>query len=39
MLVNTAEHATLGIVMLVLAGLTWITHALLDLRRGLKEKT
>ena len=37
MLVNTAEHATLGITMLVLAGLVWLVHALLDLRRGLKE--
>ena len=27
MLVNTAEHTTLGIVMLVLAGLVWIGHA------------
>jgi ubiquinone biosynthesis protein len=39
MLVNTAEHSTLGIVMLVFAGLTWLVHALLDFRRGLKEKS
>jgi ubiquinone biosynthesis protein len=36
-LILSPAHATLGIVMLVLAGLVWIGHALLDLRRGLKE--
>jgi hypothetical protein len=35
-LVNTAEHTTMGIVMLSLAGFVWLGHALLDLRRGLK---
>jgi ubiquinone biosynthesis protein len=35
-LVTTVEHATLGAVMLVMAALVWLGHALLDLRRGLK---
>jgi ubiquinone biosynthesis protein len=37
LLVSGAVHETLGYVMLALAGLVWIGHALLDLRRGLKE--
>ena len=35
-LISTATHGTLGIVMLVFAGLTWLVHAALDLRRGVK---
>jgi ubiquinone biosynthesis protein len=36
MLVTTPAHATLGIVMLSLAGVVWLGHALLDLRRGVR---
>jgi ubiquinone biosynthesis protein len=35
-LVSNPTHEVLGIVMLVLAALVWLGHALLDLRRGFK---
>jgi ubiquinone biosynthesis protein len=38
MLVNTPDHAGLGTWMLSLAALVWLGHAVLDLRRGVKER-
>jgi len=37
LLVSIPAHERLGIVMLVLAALVWLVHALLDFQRGFKE--
>jgi hypothetical protein len=35
----TVEHMTLGIVMFALAATVWLGHAVMDLRRGMKESS
>jgi len=39
LLLTSPAHDTLGIVMLVLAGVVWLVHSLLDLQRGFKKHT